>query len=61
MKLRRRIGSLVFLALLGNGFALAEDEKAMVASAESAGPATVTAKATIKAPDGTVLRKGSNS
>jgi len=32
----------------------------MIASAESAGPASVTANATIKAPDGTILRKGSN-
>ncbi len=41
--------------------ACAGDEEAMIASAESAGPVSVTSKATIKAPDGTVLRKGSNS
>ena len=33
----------------------------MIASAESAGPKIVTANATIKAPDGTVLRQGSNN
>ena len=33
----------------------------MIASAESAGPSSVTSDATIKAPDGSVLRKGSNS
>jgi hypothetical protein len=49
------------LCLVGSTVALAADEQAMIASAESAGPAVVTAKATIKAPDGTVLRKGSNS
>lgn len=32
-----------------------------IASAESAGPAAVTANATIKAADGTVLREGTNS
>ena len=32
----------------------------MIASAESAGPDSVTANATIKGPDGTVLRKGSS-
>jgi hypothetical protein len=55
------VGSVVCLGLLGTGLALAGDEEAMIASAESAGPASVTAKATIKAPDGTVLRQGSNS
>ena len=54
------IGSVVCLGLLA-GTALAGDKEAMIASAESAGPASVTSKATIKAPDGTVLRKGSNS
>jgi hypothetical protein len=33
----------------------------MIASAESAAPLVVTSSATIKAPDGTVLREGSNS
>jgi len=36
-------------------------QEAMIVNAESAGPASVTADATIKAPDGTVLRAGSNS
>lgn len=49
------------LALLGCGLALAGDKEAMIASAESAGPAAVTANATIKATDGTVLREGTNS
>ncbi len=49
------------LGLLGSTLAFAGDKEAMIASAESAGPVTVTANATIKAPDGTVLRKGSNS
>ena len=37
------------------------DSHETVASAESAGPASVTSKATIKAADGTVLREGSSS
>ncbi len=53
--------SVVCFGLLGSGLALAGDKEAMIANAESAGPASVTAKATIKAPDGTVLRQGSNS
>jgi hypothetical protein len=51
----------VCLVLLGNNLALAADNKAMIASAKSAGPVAVTSSATIKAPDGTVLRKGSSS
>jgi hypothetical protein len=47
--------------LLGSSLVLAGDKEAMIASAESAGPFVVTANATIKAPDGTVLREGSNS
>ncbi len=58
---RRLVGSVVCFGLLGSGLALAGDKAAMIASAESAGPAVVTAKATIKGPDGTVLRQGSNS
>jgi len=49
------------LCLLGSSLILAGDKEAMIISAESAGPAAVTANATIKAPDGTVLREGSNS
>ncbi len=50
----------VCLCLFVSAPAIAGDHDAMIASAESAGPASVTAKATIKAPDGTVLREGSN-
>lgn len=55
------IGSFVCLGLLGSSIAMAGDKEAMIASAESAGPESVTSEATIKAPDGTVLRNGSNS
>ena len=55
------INACVCFGLLVSGLALAGDKEAMIASAESAGPPVVTANATIKAPDGTVLRKGSNS
>ena len=55
------ITSCVCLGLLGSSLALAGDKKEMIASAETAGPVTVTSSATIKAPDGTVLRKGSNN
>ena len=47
---------LIWLGLLGGNVALAGDEQSVIASAESAGPASVTANATIKAADGTVLR-----
>jgi hypothetical protein len=40
--------------------AYASEKEALMASAESAGPPAVTSKATIKAADGTILRKGSN-
>jgi len=55
------ISATICLGLVASAPALAGDEQAMIASAESAGPAAVTANATIKAPDGTLLRKGSNS
>ncbi len=48
------------LALLGSTIAYAGEKKALIANAESAGPPAVTSKATIKAADGTILRKGSN-
>jgi len=48
------------LAFLGATIAYASDKEAQIASAESAGPPAVTSKATIKASDGTILRKGSN-
>jgi len=53
--------SSVCLCLLGSSLTLAGDKAALIVSAESAGPAAVTVNATIKAPDGTVLREGSNS
>lgn len=46
--------------VLATPLAAAGDKDAMIAQAESAGPSSVTAEATIKAPDGTVLREGSN-
>jgi hypothetical protein len=55
------INACVCLGLLGSSLVLASDKEAMITSAESAGPLVVTANATIKAPDGTVLRKGSNN
>jgi hypothetical protein len=54
------IHSILCLGLLSGGTALAADEAATIASAESAGPASVTANATIKSLDGTILREGSN-
>lgn len=51
----------ICIGLVGGGLAQAEDKAALIASAESAGPEIVTSTATIKAPDGTVLRKGSSS
>ncbi|GAB3097235.1 hypothetical protein G8770_15920 [Aestuariicella hydrocarbonica] len=57
---RKILGSWVFFGLLSSSLALAADKAAMIASAESAAPVDVTANATIKAPDGTVLRQGSN-
>ncbi|MEN8213358.1 MAG: hypothetical protein ABFR19_03260 [Pseudomonadota bacterium] len=54
------ISACVCMGLFGCGLAFAGDKEAMISSAESAGPPVVTANATIKAPDGTVLRKGSN-
>ena len=54
------IGSIVCLGFLATSLAQADDKNAAIASAESAGPASVTANAAIKDVDGTVLRKGSN-
>ena len=59
--LNKVIFSLICLGLLGSTFALAGDEESVIASAESAGPSSVTANATIKAADGTVLREGTNT
>jgi len=55
------INSCVCLGLFGGSLALAGDKNSMITSAESAGPVAVTSAATIKGPDGTVLRKGTNS
>ena len=57
----KAISACVFLGLFASSAVLAGDDKSMIASAESAGPSSVTSDATIKAPDGSVLRKGSNS
>ena len=51
----------ICLSLLESSLALADDKEAMIISAETAGPVAVTSNATIKAPDGTILRQGSNS
>jgi hypothetical protein len=58
---RRAISTCLVLGLAASGLAHADDKAMMIASAESAGTASVTANATIKAPDGMVLRKGSSS
>ena len=51
----------VFLGILVASVALAEKSDAeLIAEAERAGPPSVTKDATIKSPDGKVLRKGSN-
>jgi len=59
------IRSIITIGLLGSALALVDalagDNAAMIASAESAGPASVTGSATIKGPDGTVLREGTSS
>ncbi len=55
------VNSCICLCILGSGLVLAQDNAATIASAESAGPSSVTSNATIKASDGTVLREGSNS
>ncbi len=54
------IFSVIGLGLFGGTFALAGDKESAIASAESAGPSSVTASATIKDLDGTVLREGTN-
>jgi len=61
MKTGSFIGMSVLLGLLAAGSALAEKSKAeLITEAESAAPAVVTKNATIKSPDGKVLREGSN-
>ena len=51
----------ICLGLFGAYSVVAGDDEAMIASAKSAGPASVTSKATIKAADGKVLQEGSSS
>jgi hypothetical protein len=58
---RLAISMCILFGLTASGLAHADDKAMMIASAESAGTASVTANATIKAPDGMVLRKGSSS
>jgi hypothetical protein len=58
---RLTISACMFLGLIGSQLALAGAHDEMIAGAESAGPQSVTASATIKSPDGEVLRQGSNS
>lgn len=57
---RMILGGSLMLGLFISGQGLADDKADMIASAESAAPKVVTADATIKAPDGMVLREGSN-
>jgi hypothetical protein len=57
---RMILSSSVMFGLLVTGLVLADDKAATIANAESAAPTAVTANATIKAADGTVLREGSN-
>ncbi len=57
--MRKTIASLVLLAFYAST-AFGDHHGGMMKSALSAGPESVTANAAIKAPDGTVLRKGTN-
>ncbi len=50
----------VALCLLGAATAMAGDKAAMIASAQSAGPASVTDSATVKDNEGNVLKQGNN-
>ena len=55
------VGTSLVLCLVMASVALAEKSEAeLIAEAESAAPAAVTKDATIKTPDGKVLREGSN-
>ena len=54
------LSSSLMLGLLVTSQVLADDKMETIASAESAAPASVTANATVKAADGTILREGSN-
>ena len=55
------VSACICLALFGSSLVLAGGKKDMIASAESAGPPAVTANATLKASDGTILREGSSN
>ena len=57
---RMMLGGSLMFGLFVSGLAVADDKAATIANAESAAPESVTADATIKTPDGMVLRKGSN-
>ena len=57
---KKLVFSFMFLALLGSNIVLAGDAEEIIASAESAGPVSVTANATIKDTEGNVLREGTN-
>ncbi len=61
MKNKLIISACVFLGLLGCSLPPSDSDEEMIANAKSAGPASVTSKATIKSPDGRVLQEGSNS
>jgi hypothetical protein len=54
------LGSGLLLGLLTGVQGLTDDMAATIANAESAAPPSVTADATIKTPEGKVLREGSN-
>ena len=54
------INACAALCLIVAGTALAGDKAAMIASALSAGPASVTDNATVKDHEGNVLKQGSN-
>lgn len=51
----------ICISLLGSILVQAGDKDAMVSSAVSAGPPAVTDRATIKAPDGSILRHGTSN
>ncbi len=55
------LSSPLMLGLLVAGQALADDKAVTIANAESAAPASVTANATVRSPDGKLLREGTNS
>ena len=57
---RMLINASVALCLLAAGTAMAGDKAAMIASAKSAGPASVTDNATVKDHEGNVLKQGNN-